>query len=340
LGKGLSQYEQNRIGITQDLDFPLKYKWRRDLAQRRLEVAKFEGMSLLLDLEMEVKKSYLSAWSATEKNKIYEDYFTELQAWTSKIEGMEKLGYVSKYDAKQMVGELKDVECELNNSILAQRISLSNLAQIINVSSEDLELVSPLTDMETDTVRENEKFDFSKSPEYQTADASVKSASNSYFIQARAWLPDFEFFYFQEYRRFDNDPDTWGIQLEISLPLWYFLVGNREVDISRAELNRTLAELEAQRLQSASVWSELYGKYTSALNKYNLYERELIPLDEQSYYRAKTEFDMGKIDIKEIIRTLKRWQRTKIDSLETAVEMLECKIEMERLEGKSERKDF
>ncbi len=43
----------------------------------------------------------------------------------------------------------------------------------------------------------------------------------------------------------------------------------------------------------------------------------------------------------EIAKTLKRWKRTKIDSLETAVEMMECKIEMDRLEGISviEEKD-
>lgn len=341
LGSGISKYEQNRMGITQDFDFPIKYKWRKDLSDMRIEKARFESESLLLDVEAEVRKLYIEAWAASEKIKIIEDYNTKMQALAAQIEGMEKIGNVSKFDAQQAAGELKDAEYELNDYRLSKKVSIANLARIMNVSADEIEFVSPLEHLKADSFYEIEKTAFSDNPEYQTADAELKAATKSCFIESREWLPDFEFFYFQEYRRFDKDPDTWGMQFEMSLPLWYFLGGKGEAKISKAEMKRAQAELEVCELQIISEWSELFWKYKSASDKYSLYQRELIPMDEQSYNRAKMEYSVGETDVMEIAKTLKRWKRTKIDSLETAVEMMECKIEMDRLEGISviEEKD-
>jgi len=215
---------------------------------------------------------------------------------------------------------------------LSKKVCDANLARILNTGDSEIELVSPLELLKPDSLYEIEMTAIGGNPEYKTVDAEFKESVKGYFIESREWLPDFELFYFQEYRRFSNDPDTWGMQFEMSLPLWY-LGGNGDARISRAELNRARAELDACKLEIILEWSELSWKYKAAYDKYKIYQQELIPMDEQSYNRAKMESSLREADVMDIVKTLNRLKRTKIDGLETAVDMMEYKIEMDRLEG-------
>ena len=153
LSKGLSNYDDKRIGITQDFEFPLSYIWRTKLAEFTSEQARHESQAVLLDLESEVRIAYLEAWAASEQVKILEEYTTAVKTFASQIKVTAELGEVTQFDDQRAMMEVHEAENELQTLQRSKTVTFCKLARLTNFDLAAIELVSPLESDPVDTTR-------------------------------------------------------------------------------------------------------------------------------------------------------------------------------------------
>ena len=333
LSKGLSNYEDKRIGITQDFEFPLSYIWRTKLAEFTSEQARHESQAVLLDLELEVRIAYLEAWAASEQVKILEEYTTAVKTFASQIRRTAELGEVTQFDTQRAMMEVHEAENELQTLQRSKTVTFCKLARLTNFDLAAIELVSPLESDTVDTTRIEEYNAFATNPEALTAMAEIGISSQEYKIASYSWLPELELYYFQEYRRLDDNPDTWSIQLELSIPIWFWWGGAGEIQSSKARWKRTQADMAAYRLEFLSSWFQLSQELKSAFEQHAHHQQVLLPMAKDIYERATLLYRLREVDFMDVIKAHSRLKKIQIDYIDAALDMYEKKIYLDRLRG-------
>lgn len=333
LSKGLSDYEDKRIGIVQDFEFPLSYIWRTKLAEFTSEQARHESQAVLLDLESEVRIAYLEAWVVSEQVRILEEYTAALRTFASQIRRTAELGEVTQFDAQRAMMEVHKAENEMQTFQRSKIAAFGKLTHLTNFDLTVIELVSPLESDPIDTSRIRKSNAFETNPEALIAKAEIGILSQEHKIASYSWLPELELYYFQEYRRLDDDPDTWSIQLELSIPIWFWWGGVGEIQSSKARWKRIQADMAVYRLEFLSSWLQLSQELKSAFEQYAHYQQVLLPMTEDIYNRAKALYRLREVDFLDVIRAQRDLKRNQLRYIEVASDMYENEIYLDRLRG-------
>ncbi len=331
----VDRHEERRIGISQEIEFPLKYYWLKKAADSGVDLAESEGSGILLDLEADVRLSYLEAWGFSEQLKILEVYRDSTSSYSNRIQELSEYGGYATMDARR--ARMITMEAE-NDFRACQRSLVGALDKLSVLTGRDLtgtDLVSPL---ETDPVDTTDLFvlELDKTnPEILEAQSEVRISGCEKTLAATDWLPELEFTYYHRNEMFPERQDSWAAQIQLSVPLWFWWGGYGEVQVSKARLKRARAELKTDLIDITADYSERAQELKNAYEEYLFVDRELLPFKTDEYRLVLQNFPQGTgtyLDLIDIQDDLKDVQEDWIDIVQ---ELYEQKVELDRLRGQS-----
>jgi outer membrane protein, heavy metal efflux system len=346
-GEGFSEYEERRIAISQEFEFPLRYIWLSRSANIEVELARLESRSLLLDLEARIRQTYFDTWIQIRSNEILTEISLGAESYAQKIERQFELGEASRLDAKRARLEALEVKGQLKNAIRSVATAKLKLASLTGYDVSDVELVFSLDDNQIDTDRIGRALLDLKSTSNQVIKEPIADNPETAFIQAElelagtaktlsrtAWLPELEFSYFQQTVP-DDDSEFWGVELGFNLPVWFWWGGRGDMKVAEAHEKNIKEQLAANQIDVLSEWQEIAQNLVSAVERYDLYKHDILPLSQETYELSIRSFDVGEADYFEVIDAQRNLLDVQLDFLETTGDVYSNQIEIDRLEGRS-----
>ncbi len=333
--EGLSYFEERRIGITQKFEFPIRYIWLAKAANLTVDQALIESRSIMLDLEAEIRQAYLEAWISSEQVRINEEYRDTMTTYSSHIQILDELSGVSRLDARR--SRVKAIEAE-KNLRASQRVKVTALEKLSRMTDFDLteiELISPLDSDPVDMTGMVATEFLASNPDVLIAQSEVGISEYENKLASAAWLPELELTYFQRDEMRQGDTDSWAIEVELSLPVWFWWGGASKVREQKAQLKRAKAELATCRLELSSEYSKLTHKLKSDYEQYEFYQRELLPLADEEYRTTRKNFDLGGSNYMDIIDDLEELRDVQLENIDVISDLYERKIILDRLCGRT-----
>jgi cobalt-zinc-cadmium efflux system outer membrane protein len=133
----------------------------------------------------------------------------------------------------------------------------------------------------------------------------------------------------------EHDPDFWGIEVGLSVPLWFWWGGRGDIQQARAKKYIAENELKAFEIELASNWNRSYQDYQSAYEKNQIYEKELVPLALETSTLAEKSYSLGEATYLEVLEAMRNHNEIQLEHLESKVELYQIITEMDRLSGES-----
>lgn len=332
---GLANFKERRIGVSQEFEFPLRYVWLGKAANSAIAQAQNEGRAILLDLESEVRQIYLEAWSSQEQVKTLETYRDSLAIYSSYIQEISQAGGFSPMDARRTRVRALDAENDLRAAQRSLVASIARLSWMTKCDLTDIELISPLETDPVDTAGIVTSNLFASNPEILTAQSAVGVAGYERTLATTAWLPELDLTYFYREEIDPDNPESWAVELELTVPIWFWWGGWGEVKASKAKFNGARAELASSQLEVSSEYTKALQELKSAYEAWQLSQLEELPLARDEYRMVYRNFPYGTGNYLDLVETQDDLKDVQLDNVEKAFDLYEKKIALDRLVGKS-----
>ncbi len=347
-GGGLSDYEEKRIAISQEFEFPIRYFWLTKAANIELELAKNESRALLLDLEVRVREAYLDAYIQTQLVDILKEMSQSSDSYADKIKRRYKIGETSRLDSKRAQLEALEIKGQFKSAQRAKEAAMFHLSSLTGVDQNRLDLTNPAEDCEIDKNRISEmnsfqstskmkleEMPFRDSPETVSLCNELELTRNEKILSKTAWLPEMELSYFQQTAPEEENPDFWGVELGFNLPIWFWWGGIGDIQSTSAHARNVKEQLVAHYKEMLSEWQSLAQNLRSSMERFELYRDELLPLSQEAYELAGRSFDIGEADYFEVVDGQRSHLDVHLEFLEITAEFYNNQISLDRLEGRS-----
>ena len=352
---GLSGYEERRLSLTQEMTFPLLYIWGISKENVAVEIANHQMRMVLLDLEANVRRVYTEAWLLSEYVKVMENYSALLDTHSSQTQRLYEMGEVSLLEARRSRVEALQAENKLENIRRERSTALIRLAKLIRVDHNALTLSSPLEDDRVDTylrqfsksnsddslpgngyeVEPETTLSFASNPELGAADLNELLTDYDRKLALAGWMPEFELSYFRQSSSLEDNQEFWGAEIGFSIPLWFWWGGKGEIQATKARNRRANAEIAAMLIELGSDWEGWNQEFQTAYEQFNLYQDELVPLGQESFYLAQKSYSLGEIGYLEVIDAQRTYLDVQLENLEISSNLYISMAEMDRLSGHS-----
>jgi outer membrane protein TolC len=333
--QNITDFEERRVGISQDFDFPLQYIWRARIADLSVVQAQNESRAILLDLESDVRQAYLEAWFLAEQTKVLKDYSDTLGIYCAHIQEMGKHGEYSPLDAREYALAARQAEIEYHSSNSSRIAALEKLAHLTGCAHDELELVSPLESDPIDTTRFTVCDATLENPQISAAETEVRVCGLKKTLANNSWLPELQLTYFERVRLDRTDRNSWAFELEMTIPVWFWWDGAGRIQASQAKLNRAIADLAVCQLELTSACACLAQEIRSVYEQYELYQREVLPLAREKFQLARRNVQLGGADYGDFIDAWKELKKTLLEDAEIKSELYQSVISYDRLIGNS-----
>lgn len=331
-GSGIDNFEERRVGLSQDIEFPLRYLWIANQANVEIRKAGLQGENDLLDLEVQVRDNYLDAWSLSERKKILQFYVATLDSQAGTFRKMLEVGRASDLDYQRAVAEKLEAEQDL--ILLSRQVTASRhrLARSTGIEIIPDSLIAPLPQ---ETVDHPDALVYLRNPAWKVKKAEVDYARIERKLAATSWMPSFELTGFKQRIPVENDPDFWGIEVGLSLPLWYWWGGAGEIQASTARFRQVQSQVAALEIDLGSEWSEQLAVHQAAASRHQAYLESLLPTSEEIARMAQRSFELGQASYLDVLEAQRTRLQRRFDYIDSVVSLVSSHIALDRLQGRS-----
>jgi len=333
-GGSLSEYGEQRIAISQELEFPLKSVWRASSARTGVAASRQNAIAQLLDLEAEIRGTFTEAYLLDQKVTLLTENVEAVRVYSTQLERMVELGEAVPLEARRARVEYlqaKSLLDAVSNERFAVRTRLGrltgmdlNAATLESPGGEDVTTKSAPVDA---TLSEN--------PDLRAATLGAEQSATDLQIARFGWLPDLEVSYFQQKAPAEPKPDFWGVEVGLSLPIWFWLGGRGEIESSSARRRASSAELANLRLEAASELDRLTQSINALRESYRLYQSEVAPAAKEAYDLAMRSFRLGEANYLQVLDAQRSALGVQMDLIEVQGELSINLVELDRLTGRS-----
>ncbi len=333
-GGSLSQYGERRIAVTQEFDFPIKYVWRSLSANSGVLASQQQALSLLLDLELAIRATYAEAWFLEEKIAILTGNVEAARIYASHLERKVELGEAVPLEARRARVEYLQAKSQLAEAVSDHIAVQARLARMTGIDTSELALESPLGLLST-KASESADASLTDNPELKAAAYELEQARSELTLARAAWLPDLEFSYFQQKAPAESKPHFWGVEVGISLPVWYWLGGRGEIQSATARRRASSAGLANQRIEKSSEMDRLIQAINAMSETHRLYRSEVVPAAKEAYDLAMKSYRLGEANYLQVLDAQRSAFAIQVEFIEIERELYQNLTELDRLAGRS-----
>ena len=333
-GESLSKYGERRIAVTQEFDFPIKYIWRSSSAGSAVQAARQQAIAMLLDLESTIRTTYAEAWSLEEKIAILTGNVEAARIYASHLDRKVELGEAVPLEARRARVEYLQAKSQLAETVSDHFAVQARLARMTGIDTSELVLESPLGLLQTEAPVTAD-LTLADNPELKAASFDLKQAKSELTLARTGWLPDLEFSYFQQKAPVEAKPHFWGVEVGLSLPIWYWLGGRGEIQNAIARRRASTAGLSNQRIEVASEMDRLVQAINAMNETHRIYQNEVVPAAKEAYDLAMKSYRLGEANYLQVLDAQRSAFAIQIEFIEIENELFQNLTELDRLAGRS-----
>lgn len=330
---GLNAYEERRLALAQEFDFPLRYIWHARRQNALVEAAGNQRTSILLELEQDVRTVFINAWYADERLAVLKQYATSLDTQAQTFRRMQEVGRIADLDLSRAEAEAAETRSQLRSAQAARdaaRVRLSNLTGHAELPAE---LTNPLV---TDWALPADGDGITDNPMLLAASDLADAAGEDHTLAATSWLPRIETAGFRQHVPGAPDgSDFWGVEIGLSVPLWYWWGGLGEIEAASARKRTAVAEIQQRRLMLESDWRTAVEQLAAESERVETFETTLIPTSESVQRLARRSYEAGRASYLDVLEAQRTLLQRRIDFLESVRDLALTQVSLDNLSGRS-----
>jgi len=305
----LSDFGEKKIGIAQELEFPLVYYFRGRWQNLEKNNINSEYLLLRNDVMVGVKKSFFKIILLEKKIQLYEDIARHTRNLYQKARIRVEAGESASYDTLKIKVDLAEVEnavMTLKNDYEIARYELGLLmgrekGDVIEIEGDLLFTPVPLNkDSLKQAAIENH-------PLMKEAFAKVSQKNIEKNLSWLELMPNINMTYFHQEFPDEPSPKAWGGEIGITIPFWAFLRGQGKIRGASHELEAAKWQVESEKMH---VFLEIEESYSQLIvvekQVMNYRENTLREVEElvRIATRSYEEGEMGYLEVAEAFRSI------------------------------------
>ncbi len=332
-GAGLDAYEERRLAVSQEIDFPLRYIWYARQQNALVDAAEFQQQLILLELEQEVRLAYLEVWYADEQLARLERYASSLDTQAISFQQMRNVGRIAELDVYRANAEAAEAQSDLgvkSAEWMAARTWLANMTGRAELPSK---LVSP---MEVDWITPLSESGWTDNLNLLGAREVADAAKEGQILAATSWLPTIEVGGFrQKVPNALDGSDFWGLEVGLSIPIWYLWGGVGEIEVAAAQERSAWANVEIRQLELKTEWQAAIAQLQAEQERVKTFEQFLIPTSESILRLAHRSYETGKASYLDVLEAQRSMLQRQLDYLDSIYDLERIRITLDQLAGRS-----
>ena len=339
-GKGINSYEERSLEINQGIEFPLKTVYKGEQLSSAIDIIRAENDVEGLNILSEVRKAYVSLLARQYLMKIAEENLSVAEEFRNKSTIRYNVGeatHLEKLTAEvQYAQALNNIEVQKNQNRIAvtellYEMGIKNaVGNYEPVLSDSLMYVPYSGSLETvmeKTLKTN--------PVLYLSELKKTGSQIGRKLAVSSYLPDFTVGY--KTQAINGVNDYYGINLGISVPLWFLLDQRGKVKEANAEIKISENEYDETYLNVMSTARKAYINLKNSEKQILLFSNTLIPESEEIFRVANASYRIGDITYLEFLQA----KQTLISTKESYVSALkEYNLNLIELEKSIGRKLF
>ena len=334
-GEAINAHETRTLSLSQEFEFPLKYVWRARAAGIAVDEARINALIQMLDLELEVRNAYVQAWMIDQQLKILEENADAADTYARQLKRLVELGESAQLEERRARVEALQASTNRDAAKKERKAVWGKFQSLTGIDTAGIVLNPPLEFNPSNAFPLGAVFNPDESFELKSALLQSTLADVETNAAVFSWLPDLELSYFQQNVPSETDPDFWGVELGISLPVWFWLSGRGEIQASKANQRAVRANLENLRLQQHTEVVALIQSQQALWDKLELYDEQVHPLAEEAYELAMKSYNLGEAFYLEVIDSQRTLLDIQLEHVEIKSALADVTSEIDRLSGRS-----
>jgi outer membrane protein TolC len=334
--RSVSEYEVRKTGFKQGFDFPLAYVFRGQTlhALNLEERARFR--SVQNQVIREVKTAFYRVLLVQEKLRAFQE-IRDLSLGNMEMARVRVLaGESSPYDTLKVKVDLAEVENVLLALEKSYDLARSEIRLLIGREpagelSVDGRLSFMPVEFDLDTLRRMAVVHHPGLQEAAAAFRQLRSERNESWMDL---LPSVHIRYFRMDMRNDPNPDRWGGEFALSIPVWFLLRGQGAVRSSALRVDASRFHLIHQRRSVLLEVDRAYQHLVVARRQVENYRKNTLKEVEELVRIATRSYEEGEMGYLEMSEALKSFNRIRIGYAESIFEYLAMLADLEYAVGK------
>ncbi len=325
----LNNFENRKIGILQEIEFPSSYFFRSDIQSSQIEIARQELNSIVNNIKAQVKTSYFKLLLnykllelSKENLKIHDEF---LFAAEKKFEAGESSTLEvlrAKVNRIKFNNEIKNIESEI-------RTAQSELKTLMNVSYDIIpseELYFKELDISKDELLKNANRD---NPEVKISRYRKEKFSNKLSLSKSELLPGLSFRFYKQ--KIGDDSGFWGVEFGTSIPLWFWSEQTGNIKESGFELQIAQNDEIYTRKSLENDINHSFIEYENSLRQIRFFRDEAIKEVEEIFRQGQVSYNEGAIGYIEYLQALETVYETRVQYLNTIYSYNQSLINLEKI---------
>ena len=330
-GLGLSDYQQQNIGISQTIDFPLVTYFKGRSSHLSTGAAKISYDLTVAEIKAEITQAYIDLWISSQRITFFDSLASSAERLALVARRRQAVGDATTIESDRLVVQSEQIAKDRDRAQLEFRLAGIVLGQLIDreISPETRLLEPTLPEAETQQKAHSEN----SAAVVQRASLSAKAARMQYNATKMSWLPQIELRIFKQAITGER---FWGGEIGLSVPLWFPFGGRGDLLNARG----TFAQAEAERELTRREWNlgffEAQESYEIATQRLKSYEQIILPASRRAYSASVRSYEVGELNVTDLLSSLLQERSVEIDYLNAIREAWQWKTRFDVITAKSE----
>ncbi len=331
-GRGIKEYGERVVGISQAFDFPTTIALRGSSLSSEIDAAGTDALSTSLAITLQVKFAYYGVLATQQKLRLAEENLGVAEDFAHKARIRHNVGEGTNLE--QLTAKVQRTQAQNAVEVAKNelRLATSKLSFALGRGKEQLGKEFTLTDslvyqphtLFLDSLIEQAH---ESNPQIKSAAFRLSAASANRTLAWSSILPSFSVSYSRQVQ--GTISNLYGVAFGISLPIWFLLDQRGQVQEASAEHARMELALIAKRNFVSLEVQNAYLEFKNDDRQVQLYNTALLPQADEVYRAAATSYQAGEITYIEFLQARQTFisaRSTYIDALyhfNTAIARLE-----------------
>jgi len=330
---GFGGFGERVLGISQQLELPLKWWARNDIASKEAQVVEMDFELARLEKIAEAKKAYGEVLTAKRQKELAIDNLALAHDFLRKAKVRFEAGDVPRIEVLRAGIEVAEAE---RDTLQAGKQLLLAQAKLNLLMARDPHAPLVLTDklaflpvdFDIDSLR---AIMMEKHPRARALSYAVAGGRSAVRLSALNFLPNIELGVSRQTVR--GEGNFWVAEIGFDVPLWFLFRQRGELQEAKASLAQARAEQVSVRNELILGLESAYHELHVAEKQVRIYRERLLGEAEEVYRIASRSYEEGEASYLEVLEAQRTLRTTRVGYVEALFEYHSALADLEQAVG-------
>jgi cobalt-zinc-cadmium efflux system outer membrane protein len=333
LRPGFAGYGERVLGIGQQIELPVKWWMRNEIAGKETRVAEMGFEFVKLEMIAEARKAYGWVLAAEKERALAADNLTLAQEFLERARVRFDVGDVPRIEVLRAEIEVANAELD---TLQAGKTLLLAEADLNLLMARDAHAPLSLTDELTFAPVEVDMgwlkaLMMERHPEARALSYAVAGDRSAVRLSALNFLPDLELGVSRQ--RVRGEGSFWVAQIGFEMPLWFMFRQRGELQEAKANLAQAQAEQVSVRNRLVLQLENAYHQLHVAEKQVRMYQEQLLEEAAEVYRIASRSYEEGEASYLEVLEAQRTLRTTRTGYVQALFEYESALADLERTVG-------